>query len=357
MEGPRLTLPAEVCAQVVQYAHSSDLPALGCTSKALQVLAETRLYQHVIMKDPTSIYRMSLALHARDFCRAPYVKRLWVYQDTRCSRGVWAEELWIVIRNILAKLENLEIIYIFDENCTNTWIFEPRVLSFRLKEANLGFSWDETFVSFLETQTELRALTIQVPDEDEHTRRILAPDSLQKLESFDGPLFIAADFITSPLTRLNTRVDEENAPLFSTYITTLAHSNKTLRSINVLHIPEYLVSDSLRVLASSYLSSTLRYIGILNLPATEHHDIHRSLLKFQCLEVVQVDISHWAPVPMFCHFPMLATELRTYCFTLRSMLIWVNTHQYLGRYDNERWVFQQLPGPRHPSRDVQWREY
>lgn len=54
---------------------------------------------------------------------------------------------------------------------------------------------------------------------------------------------------------------------------------------------------------------------------------------------------------------MLATELRTYCRSIRCMVVWCNGLQFLGRYENERWTFQQVPGLRSPSLDYQWREY
>ncbi|KAI0088705.1 hypothetical protein BDY19DRAFT_994069 [Irpex rosettiformis] len=357
MDAPKLTLPTEVCSQVVQYAYPSDLPALGRTSKAFQVLAETRIYVHITMKDDASLRRIGTALLSRDHVRSSYVRRLWVYQDPRISRGPWSEGHWRVIQNILPKLVNLESTYIFDEAYVNTWIFDTNQIRFQLREATFGFNWDNALVNFLEGQHELRILCIQAPDEDDNTRRTLAPGSLQKLESFDGPLFVATDLITSPLRRLCIRVDEENAPLFSAYITEFARTNKTLSSLNVLHVPEYLVADSLHVLALSPVSGSLRYLGILNLPVSERYDIHRSLLKFERLEVIQMDVSHWNPPAMILHFAMLATELRTYCFTLRCVVIWVNTQQWLGRCENDHWVFQQLPGQHHPTRDNQWRDY
>ena len=269
MDVPKLSLPTEICAQVVQYARSDDLLALGRTSKAFQVLAETRIYNQIALKDDASIRNMMRSLLSLDHARTSYVRRLCVYQDRRTNRGTWTQGHWRAIQNILLRLVNLETVYVFDEAYSNSWIFDVNEIRFQLREANLGLSWDSALVSFLESQHELRTLYIQAPDEEDNARSTLAPGSLQKLESFDGPLFVATDLITSPLKRLSIRVDEENAPLFSVFITELARTNKTLSSLYVQHVPEYLVADSLHVLALSPLSASLRFIGILNLPIIE----------------------------------------------------------------------------------------
>lgn len=268
MDAPKLALPAEICAQVVQYARFGDLPAIGRTSKAFQILAETRLYNHIIVKDTETLNRVgnSLFTPARGLARAPYVRRLWVYRDPRTAEGPWRDAHWRAIVILLPMVINLDNLIIWDDTSVHTWCLDAPTIRFQVREANFVFNWDDSLASFLEGQHELRSLIIQAPDEDENTRRILAPGSLQKLESFDGPLFVAIDLMTSPLKRLCIRVDEENAPLFSSYITELSRVNKTLSSLNVLHVPEYLVADSLRVLALSPLSSSLRYLGIVNLP-------------------------------------------------------------------------------------------
>ncbi|KAI0345499.1 hypothetical protein BDW22DRAFT_1352978 [Trametopsis cervina] len=274
MESSKSILPVEICAQIAQHARMSDLPALARVSKPLQVLAETRLYQHIVMRDPPSVYRISISLLARDHQRALYVKRLWVYQDHRASRSPWPEDLWDVVRKVLNALHNLESAYLYDESSTNTWLFDPARIPFQLREANLGFHWDDALMSFLEGQKDLQVLTLQMPEDDEITHRTLSRDALPKVELFDGPLFVALDLRFRPLRRLNIRVDEETVPLFSIYLAELALVNRTLRSLNVQNVPEYLVADSLRVLASSPLAESMRYLGILNLPAAEvrcHH--------------------------------------------------------------------------------------
>lgn len=264
------SLPAEVCAQIVHCAGAGDLPALARVSKTLHTLAETRLYHDVTMREPQFVYRICIALLARGSHRTQYVKRLCLYQDSRfVPRGPMPENLWILVRDVLSKLDNLEWIYLCDDAYTNTWIFDISPIRFQLREAHLTFLWDDSFVSFLETQIQIRALTLIAPEEDETARRVLTPGSLPHLEYFDGPLFAAMDLLSCPIRRLSIRVDEENAPLFSAYIATLARTSKALRSLNVHHVPEYLVADSLHVLAASPLAASLRYLGILSLPMTE----------------------------------------------------------------------------------------
>lgn len=265
-----LNLPAEVCAQIVQCALAGDLPALARVSKTMHVLAETRLYHHVSMRDPQSVYRICVALLSRGSHRTQYVKRLWLFQDTRyCARGPMPEELWILVRDVLTRLDNLESIYLYDNTYMNTWIFDSNHIRFQLRDAHLTFLWDDALVSFLEAQTQIHTLTLTAPDEDERTRRMLIPGSLPNLENYDGPLFAAVDMLSCPIKRLSLRVDEENAPLFSAYVTELARTNKALRSLNVQHVPEYLVADTLHVLAASPLAGSLRYFGILSLPVAE----------------------------------------------------------------------------------------
>lgn len=264
------SLPAEVCAQIVQCARAGDLPALARVSKSLHTLAEARLYHHVTMRDHQSVYRICMALLARGGHRAQYVKRLWLWPDVRyCPRGPMPEELWSLVRDVLTKTDNLEVLYLCDETYTSTWVLDSCRIRFQLREAHLTFLWDDNFVSFLETQSQIRSLTLVTPEEDDRTRRMLTPGSLPNLEYYDGPVFAAADMLTCPIKRLSVRVDEENAPLFPAYVTELARMNKVLRSLNVHHVPEDLVADSLHVLAASRLVVSLRYLGILSLPILE----------------------------------------------------------------------------------------
>ena len=91
--------------------------------------------------------------------------------------------------------------------------------------------------------------------------------------------------------------------------------------------------------------------------AAQRNDIHRSLLNFSRLEILQVDVSHWtnAPVP-YSMQRVVATELRTYCPTIKQFVFWHGNNQTIWRFDREQWVYQQPPGPRYVARDILWRE-
>ena len=55
-------------------------------------------------------------------------------------------------------------------------------------------------------------------------------------------------------------------------------------------------------------------------------NIHRSLLKFHQLEMIQLDLSHWGqqvPLPLQ---RMIITELRVYCPTVNIIFIWLGRH-------------------------------
>ena len=81
-------------------------------------------------------------------------------------------------------------------------------------------------------------------------------------------------------------------------------------------------------------------------------------MKFSRLEALQLDVSHWSNAPLmpYAH-RMLVTELRTYCTSLNTLVVWYGTQQTIWRYEREQWSFQQVPGPRYNIRDMMWREY
>lgn len=352
-------LPVEVIDRIVQFVRRSDLPALSRVSKQLQPIAEARMYEEMIMRDPGQASRGCAALSQQDFLRAPYVKRFWLYQDPRLCRPIpWPEQFWRCVQAILEHMVNLEHIYLCDETYANTWIFE-RPMPFRLRDALLNFQWDEKLVAFLETQDRLRYLCVQTGVDDDTAVVHRAPQlgSLPALAILEAPMHVAFDLLSCKLQRMALVIDDESAPLFGAFVEAFASTNKTMFSLNVVAIPEFLVADSLRVLSASTLATTLRHLGVLSLPLLDRRDIHRSLVKFSRLEVMQVDVSHWTGAPMLPSLQrMVVTELRTYCATLKQFIFWHGTHQTTWRLDGEQWVHQHIPGARYPARDVLWRD-
>lgn len=261
-------LPVEVLDRIVQFARHQDLLVLSRASRQLQPIAEARLYEEVLLREPFQAARGCGALSQQNFARASYVRRFWLYQDPRyCQRTPWPEQFWRRVQAILERMTNLENLYLYDDTCANTWIFE-RPMPFRLRDASLHFQWDEKLVAFLETQDQLRHLSIQtgVEDDEEVTHRAPQLGSLPSLEVLEAPMHVCFDLLPCKLQRMAMVIDDENAPLFSSFVEALSSTNKTIRSLNVVAIPEFLVVDSIRALAASTLSTTLRHLGVLSLP-------------------------------------------------------------------------------------------
>lgn len=334
---------------------------MSCTSRRLQPLAEARLYEVIILRDNAIAFRACQALATRDFVRCAYVKRFWLWQDQRlCERGPMPEPFWRLIQTVLTKMANLDSLYLYDDSLSNTWIFQAQ-LPFQLNELYLNFRWDDKLVSFLERQDRLKFLAMTtVPYDEEVPHRAPQAGSLPALETVEAPMHVAFDLLACNIARMSFMIDDDNALLFPSFLDAMASTNKTLRSLHVIAVPEFLAADTLQVLGSSVLGTTLRHVGVLSLPLQDRHHFHRSLLAFSRLEVLQVDVAHWQNGPMMPHSNrLLATELRTYCPSLTRIVFWQGASEAVWRYDDEtgQWKGQQLPGPRYVQRETLWREF
>ena len=263
-------LPVEVLDRIVQFSYPREVLVLSRTSRQLQPLAESRIYEALLLRDSTMALRACQALAARDFVRCAYVKRLWIWQDPRFfPRGPMPEPFWRLVQTVLTKTVNLENLYLYDDTCSNTWIFQAQ-LPFQLTEACLYFRWDDKVVMFIERQDRLKVLTITTgPLDEEISRRAPQHGSLPSLETVEAPMHVALDLLGCNIQRLSFMIDDENALLFTTFLEALASTNKTLRSLHVIAIPEFLATDTLRILGSSTLATTLRHLGVLSLPLTD----------------------------------------------------------------------------------------
>lgn len=262
------TLPVEVLDRVAQFSRRQELLVLSRVCRQLQPLAESRLYEELSLREPVIAARVCAALASRNFVRAPYVRRFWLWQDSRfCQRGPWHAPFLHLVQDVLIKMDNLENLYFYDDVCSNTWIFDVP-LPFKLRDAWLHLHWDDRLVAFLETQDRLRYLSIQtsVDDEEGMPHRAPRPGSLPALETLEAPMHVAFDLLPFELKQLGFIIDDENAPLFSSFVEALATINKTIRSLHVVAVPEFLVADTLRMLGASSLSTTLRHLGVLSLP-------------------------------------------------------------------------------------------
>ena len=261
-------LPIEVLDRVVQFARHQELLTLSRVSRELQPIAEAKLYEEVIIREHMQAGKGCTALSQQNYARAPYVRRFWLFQDPRlCQRGPWPEQFWRRIQAILERMTSLENLYIYDDTSANTWIFD-RPMPFRLRDVCLHFHWDDRLVAFLETQDQLRRLAVQTSIEDGGIINHRGPQlgSLPSLEVLEAPLHVAFDLIACKIQKMAIVIDDESAPLFATFVEVFAKTNKTIRSLNLVAIPEFLVADCLQVLGASTLATTLRHLGVLSLP-------------------------------------------------------------------------------------------
>lgn len=263
-------LPVELWERVAQYSRPNEIAQLSRVCKSFQAIAEPKLYQNLTLREHMIAYRVLSSLYIRDCSRAPYVRRLYMWQDPRAGQRVALPgQFWLMVQRVLLKMANLEYLYLYDESCTNTWMFQ-KIFPFQLKEVHLHFFWDEALVAFLVSQSSLKLLTVWDPgleEEDDAAQRIVPHGSLPALETFEGPLHAAVDLLACDrLKRICLSVDEETAALFATYLPALASSNSTLTSLYVVSVPDYLVLYTLQVLSGSPLGERLRHLGLLSLP-------------------------------------------------------------------------------------------
>lgn len=269
-------LPPEVCARIVRHTSLSDLPALCRTSRLFQENAEQRLYHDVYLQDPHQAERICNSLLAYEGRRAAYLRFIHVDVDTRLyPRYRLPEHFWRRISDVFLKADNLDYVYMADPEACRSWILDPSSVHFQLREAMLSLSWNKHLVAFLQTQKQLRSLFVyqveSLRDNDAATmRRIhpMAPDSLPGLTTLEAPLLVATELLSRPLRQVQAPMDEDGDILLA-FLSKAAQSNKTLRSLNVHNVPDFLVSDALRILANSPLAAYMRHIGILQLPLSE----------------------------------------------------------------------------------------
>ncbi|OBZ71087.1 hypothetical protein A0H81_08944 [Grifola frondosa] len=326
--------------------------------EVLQRASEVRLYEQMALRDPKTAYLACTSVMAHNAYRAAYVRRLWIYQDTRRSSRNQSVPLpphfWRAIQDALAHMDNLEGLLIHDPSGSNTWVLNSPDFRFQLREASFHLIWDANMVAFLETQHKLRSLSTMDAAE-EGPLQPLALDTLQSLEAYNGPVLVVAELLPCPLTHLQIAVDEETAPILPTVVADLGRAKKKLRGLNILYLPEHLVLETLQLISTSVFSSTLRHLGLLSWPVCERHRVHGCLMNFRCLAVMELDLTRWDPQPSLPMQLMLVTELHIYCSSLRHVIFWLGPHRITwSRQEDDQWTNVHLPN-RHPVQDNWWR--
>lgn len=261
-------LPPEVCHRIVHWTRRRDLPALCLSSKSLQKTAETKLYETIMSSDINVIFRAceSIVLQER---LGPYVRSFYVYQITRRTQEL-PRRFWQMVQKALSKMRCLDVLCIHDPAHSNTWVLsDSDTLPFQLREANFRLPWDEHLVRFLESQNKLTQFQL-IGGLDEDAPRLKA-GSMPELCTFDGKLALAMQLLTVPchLRHLRIPSDRDTNKNLLDFIPHLASISRTLRSLNIIHVPEEMSVEAIKLI--SFVCPDLHYLGVIPLPMMFPH--------------------------------------------------------------------------------------
>lgn len=346
-----LTLSPELCAKIVQWSSSkrSDLAALCLTSKAFQREAEVKLYANLNFSMTTQAHLACRTLIAQDRL-ASLVKVFWFNQDNRRTATLLGPAFWEAIHGALTKMRNLENLLLFDHGYSNTWIFDPTQIHFQLLEAKLRFAWDMNVVRFLESQKRLQVFHLY--DQMEEIGAEINPARLPPLNVLDAALMIGIQFFSCPLTHLQLVLDSDILPsLLLEILAGLAPLHKTLRSLNLLEMHEILSTRAFEIVANC--CPLLRHVGHFPLPIENRHEFHASLLRLHYLRTIELDVTRWVPQPILTSQRALATEIKTFCPTIRTVAFWMGATRFKWTYSGEAWN-QRTDTYQHPQYTFVW---
>ncbi|KAI0917690.1 hypothetical protein AcW1_007170 [Taiwanofungus camphoratus] len=351
-----VVFPSEVLSQIVRYASPQDILTLCRTSKTLQRVAEAKLYECLTLHDAQTALEACQSLTAHDGLRGGYVRRFHFQLDSRrvVQRSTSLPyEFWQTVQSALTTMINLESILLHDPTYTNTWILNSPEIKFQLREAVLWLIWDVNVVTFLQSQNRLRMLHTMDSTEDGPPCSIAA-GKLQSLEIFDGPLLVLAELIACPLTHVQVSLQEDTVPILPTVITDLGKVRRTLRSLNIVYLPEQLMLETLQLVSTSIFAQSLRHLGIIPLPIQQRHEVHRCLMRLHALDSIDVDVTYWEPRLTEPFQRTIAAELRIYCPSLSCVCFWISHHHFLWQCQDDEWTSTHFPN-RFPSTELFWR--
>lgn len=170
---------------------------------------------------------------------------------------------WQAVQAALVKMDNLELLYIHDLAGGNTFILDSTKIKFQLRHAQLRLDWDQHMVDFLSTQRRLD--TLQVMDGPEILETTLPRDALPVLRQFTGAIAVAAQLLTCPLTHMQVSCDNTSPAFIDAFISSLYDVRSSLRSLNVLEIPDVMAVEMLHTI--SLTCPQLQFIGLLPFPS------------------------------------------------------------------------------------------
>ncbi|KAI0073006.1 hypothetical protein K474DRAFT_1604078 [Panus rudis PR-1116 ss-1] len=335
----RSKIPSELFTHIVQHVRQPDLVALALTSKKLNQITERELYSEVILRDVPAAFRFCNSVLIKE--RYSFVRRFWFYQDHR--RGHCLDKIpvpfWQLMQAALAAMSKVTDLLIFDPEAINSWILNPTRVKVQLCVAALHFTWDASLVAFLETQHRLQFLQTMEPFDNIHTPRV-SPNALPNLQVFDGPLVVAAQLLSCPLTHIRLTVHEDRVQDLFGFLSFISHSKMPVRSLEILVVYHDIVDEIMELLSSApRFCAQIRHLGILAMDPLDHTLVLECLMKMNHLRSVEIDMSGWMahPTPLFGQ-KVIVSELLTYCPSLRRVCIWVNRSRILWTYDGEEWV-------------------
>jgi len=329
-----ILLSPELCSRIVRWVRRSDLQALCLTCKAFQPKAETKLYEVILLGDPDAVYRVCKSIVSKNHL-GPHVRTFFIYHDQqRPQQRAYPPLFWDAVHSALAKMPNLDTVLIYDPTISNTWIFDPNHVKFQLREAKLHLVWDARIVHFLETQKKLRSLQV-LNNPAQEKRAGIHPKALRSLEIFDGPLLVAAELLSSPLTHLQAYIGNEARSQLLSVIPHLAKTSRTLRALNLLDIPEDLVNTVTLLISTA--CPGLHFLGILPLPTHNRHTIHLALTSMHGLQALEVDVTQWNPPLIGTFQRTVAAELRIYCPSIRSIKFWIGLNRFFWTIEADVW--------------------
>lgn len=269
-----IALPPEVCHRIVHWTRRRDLLALCLTCKSLQKDAEIKLYKTIMSGDINVTFRacQSIVLQER---LGPHVRSFCVYQNARRTRAELPHSFWQMVQKALLRMRCLDMLRIDDLAHANTWVLCD--IPFQLREANFRLPWTHHLVRFLESQNKLTQLQI-MGGLDEDAPQLKA-GSLPDLCTFDGKLVLAMQLISVPchFRHLRIHLDRDTNTKHLDFIPRFASLSRTLRSLNIIHIPEELSVEAIKLISS--VCPDLHYLGIIPLPMTFPH-VSRVLYLF-----------------------------------------------------------------------------
>ncbi|KAG1810894.1 uncharacterized protein BJ212DRAFT_1278610 [Suillus subaureus] len=350
-----MALPPEACHRIVHWTRRCDLTALCLTSKSLQKSAEIKLYEVIMSGDINVIFRACESIVSQERL-GPYVRSFYLYQNARRTQTELPTRFWNMIQKALWKMRCLDVLYIDDPARANTWILSdiPKI-PFQLREANFRLPWNRHIIKFLESQNKLRQFQFSGGIDEDAPQ--FEDGSLPDLCTFDGHLASAMQLLSLPcgLRHLRIPLDRSTNKQLLDFIPNLTALSRTLRSLNIIHMPEELSVEAIKLI--SFVCPDLHYVGIIQLPMTFPHRsmIHDALLAMHNLRDLEVDVSRWSPLPNTGSLQrMLATELHTYCPSIEHIIFRTGSSRILWYFDGNEWNVRSENG-QHLLVDGLWK--